>query len=121
MLKAQVLCSCSVASLVFLLTCVGSANAQYPYAGPRFYGCIAFEHADFGGAQLPVQANSSIGFLPGFWNDRISSLTCAPGCEITTFEHANFRGRRQTWGGSVPFVGREWNDRISSIAIQCGR
>ena len=111
----------TVASLLFLLTCVGSASAQYPYGGPRFYGCIAFEHADFGGAQLPVQANSSIGFLPGFWNDRISSLTCAPGCEITTFEHANFRGRRQTWGGSVPFVGREWNDRISSIAVQCGR
>ena len=63
-----------VASLLFLLTCVGSASAQYPYGGPRFYGCVVFEHANFGGAQLPVRANSSIEYMPGFWNDRISSL-----------------------------------------------
>jgi Peptidase inhibitor family I36 len=107
--------------IVFLLTCVGSANAQYPYGGPRFYGCVAFEHADFGGAQLPIRANSSIGYLSRFWNDRISSLACAPGCEITTFEHANFGGRRQTWAGNVPFVGRGWNDRISSMVVECGR
>ena len=112
----------AAASLLFLLTCVGSASAQYPYGGgPRFYGCVAFEHADFGGRQLPIRANSSIGYMPGFWNDRISSFTCSPGCEITTFEHANFGGRRQSWGGSVPFVGRGWNDRISSVVVDCGR
>jgi hypothetical protein len=111
----------TVASLLFLLTCIGSASAQNPYGGPRFYGCVVFEHADFGGAELPVRANSSIEFLAGFWNDRISSLTCAPGCEMTTFEHAGFRGRRQIWYGSVPFVGRDCNDRISSVAVQCGR
>jgi Peptidase inhibitor family I36 len=116
MLRAFAISTC-------LFTClVGSASAQYrPYGGPQFYGCIVFEHANFGGAQLPVQANSSIGYFSGFWNDRISSLACAPGCVITTFEHANFGGRRQTWAGSVPFVGRGWNDRISSMAVECGR
>jgi hypothetical protein len=109
------------AIVVFLLACVGSASAQYRYGGPRFHGCVAFEHADFAGGQLPIRANSSIGYLSGFWNDRISSLACAPECEITTFEHANFGGRRQTWAGSVPFVGRGWNDRISSMVVECGR
>jgi len=114
MLRAFAISTCLLAYLV------GSAGAQYrPY--PSFYGCIAFEHADFGGAQLPVQANSSIGYLSGFWNDRISSLACAPGCAITAFEHANFGGRRQTWAGSVPFVGRGWNDRISSMVVECRR
>ena len=52
------------AIVVFLLACVGSASAQY--GGPRFYGCVAFEHDNFGGAQLPIRANSSIGYLSGF-------------------------------------------------------
>src|SRR5262245_11165643 len=108
------------AIVVFLLVCVGSASAQYPHGGLRFHGCVAFEHANFGGAQLPIEANS-VGYLSRFWNDRISSLACAPGCEITTFEHANWAGRRQTWAGSVPFVGRGWNDRISSMVVECGR
>src|SRR5262252_6920696 len=68
------------AIVVFLLACVGSASAQYRYGGPRFHGCVAFEHADFAGGQLPIRANSSIGYLSGFWNDRISSLACAPEC-----------------------------------------
>jgi len=105
--------------LACVLACVGSASAQY--GGPRFYGCVAFEDANFRGAQLPIRANSSMEYLSGFWNDRISSLACAPGCEITTFEHVNFAGRRQTWAGNVPFVGRGWNDRISSVIVDCGR
>jgi len=105
-----------------LLAClVGSAGAQYrPYGGPQFYGCVAFEHRDFDGAQFPIRGNANIRFVGNFWNDRISSLACAPGCELISFEHANFAGRSQSWSGSVPFVGRRWNDRISSIIVQCG-
>jgi Peptidase inhibitor family I36 len=108
------------AILTFLLTCLGSASAQYPYGGPRFHGCVAFEHTNFGGAQYPIRGSASIGNLGRFWNDRISSLVCSRRCELTSFEHVNFRGRSQTWNGSVPFVGPFWNDRISSIIVECG-
>jgi hypothetical protein len=108
------------AILAFLLACLGSANAQYPYGGPRFFGCVAFEHTGFGGAQLPIRGGDSIASLQGYWNDRISSINCSRRCALTAFEHVGFRGRRQTFGGSVPFVGPFWNDRISSIVVECG-
>jgi hypothetical protein len=109
------------AILAFLFTAMGSANAQYPYGGgPRFFGCVAYEHNNFRGGQLPVRGGESIEALQGFWNDRISSINCSRRCALTAFEHFGFRGRRQTFAGSVPYVGPFWNDRISSVAVECG-
>jgi len=104
-----------------LFTClVASAGAQYGPGGPQFYGCVAFEHSNFEGAQFPIRGHANIRFVGNFWNDRISSLACSPGCALISFEHINFGGRSQSWSGSVPYVGNRWNDRISSIIVQCG-
>ena len=53
------------------------------------------------------------------WNDRISSVSCRPGCELTAFEHADNRGLVRTFTGDERFVGPLWNDRISALRAQC--
>ncbi len=42
------------------------------------------------------------------------------GCELTVYEHTNYRG--ETWRvlESTPAVEERWNDRISSLIITAG-
>lgn len=88
--------------------------------GPRErggYGCVLHEHFDFGGAQLSLRDGASARLFPGFWNDRASSISCAPGCSITVWEH-DFRGARESYAGRVGRLGY-MNDRISSARVSC--
>ncbi len=88
-----------------------------PEPAPRFFGCVVFEHANFGGARLPVRPGQ-FSFVGEGWNDRISSIQCTPGCRMIAYEHANFGGARQGFG-TTGFVGQFWNDRISSAEVAC--
>ena len=129
-----------IAAGIGLLTAMtGTASAQpfppgygpppgfRPPGPPPGYGrprrreaaCVAFQDINFGGAQLPLEANTSLAFVGEGWNDQISSFECQPGCRIVAFEHANFGGARQTFAGSTGFVGQFWNDRISSLEVRC--
>jgi hypothetical protein len=114
-----------IASLTALTALTAVAEAQYyprerpyrPEPAPRFAGCVVFEHANFGGARLPVRPGQFSFVGPG-WNDRISSIQCTPGCRMVAYEHANFGGARQGFS-TTAFVGQFWNDRISSAEVAC--
>jgi hypothetical protein len=48
----------------------------------------------------------------------ISSMSIQPGYRVTVYDDFNFRGRSQTFTGSVPNLsGLGWNDRIRSIIV----
>lgn len=96
----------------------GPPPRPYPPPQPRFYGCVAYEDIDFGGARLPLRPGR-VPFVGQNWNDRISSISCSPGCRFVAFEDINFGGRRQTFVGRTRFVGQFWNDRISAVDIRC--
>ena len=89
---------------------------------PRGFGgavCVLFEHADYAGAQLPVYPGRDSAFVGDAWNDRISAVTCRPGCALIAFEHSNYQGERRLFLGRTAFVGEAWNDRISSYISAC--
>ncbi len=122
-----------IASLALLAGMTAVAQAQYypterpyrerpyrPEPAQRYLGCTAHEHANFGGARLPL-GPGEYPFVGEGWNDRISAISCTPGCRIVAYEHANFGGARQVFAGSVGFVGQFWNDRISSAQVSCRR
>ncbi len=128
-----------IASLTALVAIATVAEAQYypseprpyrerpeqyrerpyrPEPPQRFNGCVVYEDINFGGAQFRVRPGQ-FSFVGEGWNDRISSVSCAPGCRLEAFEHADFRGARQVFVGRVGFVGQFWNDRVSSADVRC--
>ncbi|MFO1183276.1 MAG: peptidase inhibitor family I36 protein [Bauldia sp.] len=92
------------------------------YVQPPVYapaGCVYYEHRDFGGQSFALNGPSSRNYVGDYWNDKISSIACSPGCYVTVWEHAYFGGRSWRVGGRVPWVGAGWNDRISSLSQSC--
>lgn len=83
--------------------------------------CALYEHADYAGRRLDADEGHGGETVPPDWNDLVSSVQCRPGCEIEAFEHVGHGGQRQTWSGSVAFVGPHWNDRLSSYRVTCRR
>jgi hypothetical protein len=43
-----------------------------------------------------------------------------PGCDLTVYEHPNYRGESLRLRQDVPTVEERWNDRISSVTITAG-
>jgi hypothetical protein len=41
------------------------------------------------------------------------------GCVLNAYEHVGYKGKHETFAGSVPWVGPEWSDRISSYTCTC--
>lgn len=94
---------------------------------PRFGGglgrgpaCVAFEHANFAGQRYPVRDGEAVPSIGPAWNDRISAISCRPGCELIAFEHIEYRGQTRRFTGEESFVGPQWNDRISALRVECG-
>lgn len=83
--------------------------------------CTLYEHANYAGRQLPANEGRGGETVPPGWNDLVSSVQCRPGCEVEGYEHARYGGQRQTWSGSVAFVGPHWNDRLSAYRVTCHR
>jgi hypothetical protein len=42
------------------------------------------------------------------------------GCDLTVYEHTNYRGESLRLRQDVPLVEERWNDRISSVTITAG-
>jgi Beta/Gamma crystallin len=89
-----------------------------PEPRQQFFGCVVYEHINFGGASLAVGPGQTP-FVGQGWNDRVSSINCSPGCRLAAYEHAGYQGNRQVFAGSTPFVGQYWNDRISAAEVRC--
>ncbi len=79
-----------------------------------------FEHQNFQGKTLQLEADWTIQRWNEFWNDRVSSISIPQGLVVTVFEHSNFTGRSMTLRGdwSARAWNDAWNDRISSVQIR---
>lgn len=79
-----------------------------------------WEHFDFLGRSLHLDVSTE--YLPGQWNDQISSFIVNPGYCVTFFEDFNYNG---LWwrlcAGSIPYQFRNMqhgmNDRVSSLML----
>merc|ERR1712013_890455 len=91
-------------------------------------GCCLtiYEHYNFGGRNHRY-CSQNVGFVGGWWNDRVSSLKVsgraqvpAPvrACSVEIFEHANYHGGREVYRGDVRRV--RHNDRMSSLKVPTG-
>ncbi|MGE0565832.1 MAG: peptidase inhibitor family I36 protein [Pseudolabrys sp.] len=109
------------AAVVVALVSVAAMPAAPAFAQGRGGPVCVFEHVGFNGRQLcfsPGQNIPSISSFGGFWNDRISSITVAPGFVVRACQHDGFRGRCVTYDRSVPnLVADGFNDTISSLQV----
>merc|ERR1719474_253098 len=57
------------------------------------------------------------------WNDRISSVKVQPSCDLSVWEHMDYRGSFKQYGDSDYPSGTDvsafWNDKISSAKCGC--
>ena len=93
------------------LLAADAAVAQQP-------ACIAYEHAGFKGDRLVLTEGQEYSRL-NRWNDRISSLRVAKGCEMKVGYRKQFDGRREVFREDVEYLGSRWNDVISSVSCTC--
>jgi hypothetical protein len=93
------------------------AMAQGRGGGPV---CV-YEHAGFNGRQLCFHAGQSVPRIRAFgdfWNDRVSSISIAPGFSVRVCQHDGFAGRCQTYDRSITNLARQsFNDEISSLSV----
>lgn len=89
--------------------------AENPNANDK-PGVEFFSDYDFTGERLKVD---TLGYyaMPGYFNDKISSLIVPSGYEVTLYEDYNQAGRSVKLGAGRHNVSR-FNDRISSIVIR---
>ena len=79
-----------------------------------------YEHADFKGRSVSFGAGDfDVRVLRAHIGDNtISSVTVAPGWQVTLFADPHFRGPSRILGGPQRFLGQHFNDRTSSIRIR---
>lgn len=104
----------TLASLLLSLGVFASTSANAKLCA------VLYEHDNYHGSSLIVSdANAQNGWLGDGWNDRATSISVEPGCNITVFEHSDFRGASYTLYGSNSNLGNMWNDQISSYKCSC--
>lgn len=81
--------------------------------------CAAFENDNYGGNRLEAPDGAAMEWVGRQWNDRISSLACAPGCRLIAYQTIVFGGARANFTGARPSLGPVWNDRISALRVMC--
>lgn len=73
-----------------------------------------------------MERGASFGFLPGGFNDQISSVKLHGGATVIAFSDGNFSGVSVVFRHNVPDLrnyrvqgsdNKNWNNRISSIRI----
>lgn len=82
--------------------------------------CVAFDEANYGGRRLEARDGVAMEWVGRQWNDRISSVACAPGCRLIAYQTIVYGGARATFTGGRPALGPVWNDRISALRVVCG-
>ena len=113
-------------STVLLAALCGGVEAEEALGtngGPdvQFSGCILFADANFGGHKFTIRGNYDLSYIGDRWNDKVSSIACNPYCEVTIFEHRDFKGASRKFGANIQYVGDGWNDRVSSARVRCSR
>jgi hypothetical protein len=86
---------------------------------------ILYEHDNFRGKNLAI-APGQYEHVHGFWEDRVSSISVADGCQITVYRHSYYRGDAVTLTSSMgdervrADLGRAgFNDKMSSLVCSC--
>ncbi len=102
------------------LALAGPASADHHERGVTLYRDSNFGGASqtfYDGDEIPRFGSGAIG------NDSASSLRVDFGCQVTLYEHVDFRGAAVTLGEDVPDLGRSGigNDRASSLQVECRR
>ena len=92
----------------------GAGPAGIP---PR--ACLAFDEAAYNGRRLEVHSGVAFEYVGAGWNDRISSIACAPGCRLIAYQTIVFGGARASFTGARPRLGPGWDDRISALRVAC--
>ena len=82
-------------------------------AAPRY------ENENFGGRRLVARDGAAMEYVGRGWNNRISSVACAPGCRLIAYQTIVFGGARANFTGARPTLGPVWNDRISALRVAC--
>jgi len=82
--------------------------------------CTAFADPDYGGAALRVQDGQPLEWVGRAWDNRLSSVACAPGCRFLAYQHINFGGPRASFGGAFARLGEVFDNRISAARVTCG-
>ncbi len=80
---------------------------------------IAFQEAGFTGPAVHFPAGEWP--IPGWMNDRVSSVLVHPDWRVTLFEHNNGGqpgGRARSYSSNTHYVGDEMNDRTSFIRVE---
>ena len=81
--------------------------------------CLAFDETAYNGRRLEVHDGVAFEYVGAGWNDRISSIACAPGCRLIAYQTIVFGGARASFTGSRPMLGPVWDDRISALRVAC--
>jgi hypothetical protein len=106
-----------IAALSGAILLAGPAAAQARGGGPV---CV-YEHAGFNGRQLCFHAGQSVPRIRDhgdFWNDRVSSISIAPGFSVRVCQHDGFAGRCATYDRSITNLAHQgFNDEISSLSV----
>jgi len=102
----------------------GYEPGAQPAEGPMPPGlaeriCAAYENENYGGRRLEAPDGAAMEWVGRQWNDRISSLACAPGCRLIAYQTIVFGGARANFTGARPRLGPIWNDRISALRVAC--
>lgn len=96
------------------------AAGQGPAAAAAPGTCTAFADPDFGGAALSVRDGQPLEWVGRAWDNRLSSVACAPGCRFLAFQHINYGGPRASFAGAFARLGEVFDNRISAARVTCG-
>jgi hypothetical protein len=129
-LEAPMKSACGLAVVASLLFVPTPAGAEW--------GCVLYQHRDFGGAYWvmvrnsfmqmgggePMGGTNLVGYYRPDWNDQVSSFSVnrSRGCQLTLWQHAGTWGYGATFGptsSSYSYVGSSWNDQASWAHCYC--
>lgn len=117
----------SVVALAGMVAATPSPVQGQPGAAAADQGaCTVYEHADFAGEKRVFDRDAGTRYFGGDslpndpgWDDRISSVRCRPGCELTGYDSAEETGAYAFFSGETRNVGPAMNDRISAVRVNC--
>lgn len=117
----------SFAALAGMATSMPSPAQGQPGAVAADQGaCTVYEHADFAGEKRAFERDAGTRRFGGSllrddvsWDDRISSVRCRAGCELTGYDSAEETGGYAFFSGETRNVGPAMNDRISAVRVNC--
>ncbi|MFZ2099148.1 MAG: peptidase inhibitor family I36 protein [Oricola sp.] len=95
----------------------GAPPPPPPPAPPAASQVCVYDLPNYLGASTCVNAGTSATAVPGFWNDRVTSLRTFGGASLRLCEHINFGGYCNVFNGNVPILGTPLNNKGSSYDV----